>query len=309
MKKNAYIALALSLFLSCPVVSFASESVRAHDRVLKTAKDKIHDKEHEHDTPAKSETVVTSTSTVKNSKVTEDAVKAVVTHKKEKKDKKEVMPTYKHLPENAEAFVDYHGAAEYFYAGLNCTDMAERKENLAKAVELIADSYGKEKDAVNTLFLASRIYRAYGGISYAKSYYEKAIHECADCLTKTPDCRQAFLDLAVLSHAGDSYFYNDREEYEHRAQMYANKVIEEINELRKPDGRAFFQAALANIVLEKNAEAAKLMKKAIEAGYIENEEYKAVCEDFLKGEFKLLPVKEENRGREFLAYSFGEIAK
>ena len=225
----------------------------------------------------------------------------------EKPDKTEVLPTYKHLPTSEAALASYQEAEELLYSALNTNANDERRAKLGKAIELIISVNDKEKDCAAAQFLAAKLYRAYGGLTYAKKYQQMAVDTCARGLAKDLSCRQAHLDLAIMFFAGDYRYDKDYAEYAERAQLHAKEVLQQTETLNKPTARADYQSALASMILGKDKDAKQYLKLALEKGYPANKSYAKVCEDMLDGEFEVYPTKTESVKQSFLAYSFGLV--
>lgn len=226
----------------------------------------------------------------------------------DKLDTQKILPKYRYLPENPDVLLKHKEAEIYLYIGLNANTIDERKAFLTKGIALISEVCTADKDAIGSMFLASKLYRAYGGLGYAKMYYDKSIAACTSALLENMECRQAYLDLAILNISGDSRFYKDYHVYTQRAELYAEEVLKQVKTLKNPDGRAYYQAAMANFVLKKNKDANQYLRKAIEYGYITDESYRSVCENIIEGKYNIYPVKSDLSQIEFISYSFGRLA-
>lgn len=227
---------------------------------------------------------------------------------REHTDPQEVLPNYRYLPNNPDILLEHKEAEICLYIGLNSDKIDERKYYWAKGISLISKVCSEDKEAVGSMLLASKLYRAYGGLGYAKMYYERSIAACSSSLLENMECRQAQLDLAILNISGDSRFYKDYQVYVRRAELYAEEVLKQIKDLKNPDCRAYYQAAIANFILKKNKDANQYLRKAIESGYITDESYRKVCENIIEGKYNIYPVKNDSSQIEFISYSFGRIA-
>lgn len=222
----------------------------------------------------------------------------------EDKDQQEIRASYKYVPADEENLTAYKEAKKLLYDGLDCQDTVVRKAKLGKAVELIANVCATEPDCVGSLFLASRIYRAYGGLAYAQSYQDKAVQVCKKELIKNITCRQAHLDLAIMYFAGDYRFSKRNEAYAEKAKLHAMEVLKETDEVKEADGHVYFQAALASMILGREKDCKLYLQFALDKNYPTDEDFNKIVADMIIGKFDVVPCNENNIKEEFLAYCF-----
>ena len=75
--------------------------------------------------------------------------------------------------------------------------------------------------------LASQIYRAKGGIPYAKEYFSRAKDLLEKKLAENPNADDVELKYAIICYSGDVRYWPEYKTYKHEAESCADKIIDE----------------------------------------------------------------------------------
>ncbi|MBQ8418238.1 MAG: hypothetical protein IJX10_06365 [Phascolarctobacterium sp.] len=158
----------------------------------------------------------------------------------------------------------FNSACEAYLNAQITGDNIESSKMYAKAISEISKACALEPSNSDYLLLGSQVWRAKGGISYAKSYFAKAEAVLKQRLEVNPDDITANLDYAIACYAGDVRFWNNYSKYQKQAEKHAEKVIALCKaELKKKDNSNLVRVmALANLVLDDRDKCQELLAKA-----------------------------------------------
>jgi len=99
-------------------------------------------------------------------------------------------------------------AANNYEAAMLSGSASDRDKYLAEAISCIAEAAAEQPENPDILLLASQIYRAKGGLSYARSYYKRACNLYKTIADLRPDDNAAQLAMAIACYAGDARYEN-----------------------------------------------------------------------------------------------------
>ena len=102
---------------------------------------------------------------------------------------------------------------------------SQQSELYAKAISAISRATAIEPNNISYLILASQIYRAKGGMPYAKEYFSRAQSLMEEQLAIQPNNIYVNLQYAIVCYSGDVRYWQNYDKYNHEATRYANKVI------------------------------------------------------------------------------------
>lgn len=111
-----------------------------------------------------------------------------------------------------EGAASYQEADEAYRAAMRLSEKVQRIEKLNEALEGMSSFLEAHPTAVSGQILASEIYRAKGGASYAVKYNRQAKTLLSACVAATNgQDPSSVLDYAILCYAGDDRFTADAE--------------------------------------------------------------------------------------------------
>ena len=233
-----------------------------------------------------------------------------------------------------EAYQNFNDACTAYEASQLETDVGKRSQLYAAAIKAIAKNISSNSADGESFLLASRIYRAKGGLSYARKYLKSADKIFYARVTSNPQSIIANLDYAVFCFAANM---DNNHEQNKKAQLYAEKtlkLIETNNSLinEEQDNNYLRYKALANLVkgdiknCEKFLEEAAEMDKREQNGFGVNEIvssnysfkkryltdnifYDSLFKDTVLQQKWIWPVAAKNVDKEFLLYYLTDLSR
>ena len=127
----------------------------------------------------------------------------------------------------------YSQANSTYMEAMTLADKVQRTEKLNASVDFINSYLVDNPDSVKGLVLASEIYRARGGRSYAVKYNERAKFTLKKYIIESNDIH-SMLDYAILCSAGDDRYADSSAENKDFAQKQA-KIIIQLCQMRLND--------------------------------------------------------------------------
>lgn len=208
------------------------------------------------------------------------------------------------------------------YVSAKSTDnAADRSIYYGNAIRDINAALKKEPHNSDYLIIASQIYRAKGGLSYAKDYFRRSEAIILEKLAKNPDDIIANLDYATMCYAGDVRYWPEYNEYTKKAKEYAKKVIELSKQKTSSENiksqylrcRAYAMLLLGD---NKKCEELLLQRTGKDADAIDKTDFtSAELSDYNFYRFCLVEnawlwqVSEESQPKEYLMYCFADGSK
>ena len=158
----------------------------------------------------------------------------------------------------------FNSACEAYLNAQIIEDNTEVIKMYAKAISDISKATALEQNNSDYWLLGSQIYRAKGGISYAKRYFSNAEVLMLQKLETTPNDIVANLDYAIACCAGDVRFWSNYSAYKSKAEKHAKKVIDLCEDkLKKEENSNLVRVmAIANLILDKQDKCQELLAKA-----------------------------------------------
>ncbi len=158
----------------------------------------------------------------------------------------------------------FNNACEAYFNAQVMEDSTEVSKMYAKAISDISKACALEPTNTDYLLLGSQIWRAKGGISYAKSYFAKAEAVLKQRLEANPDDVVANLDYAIVCYAGDVRFWNNYSEYSKLAKKHAEKVIDVCKKkFKKEDNSNLVRVmAIANLIIGNKDKCQELLAES-----------------------------------------------
>ncbi len=221
----------------------------------------------------------------------------------------------------------------YEYARME-TDAGKRSQLYADAVKNIAAIVATDIDNGEAFLLASQIYQAKGGLSFAERYLKRADDIFCRAAETNPQSITANLDYAVFCFATS---LNSNPNRKKKALAYADKTLKLIEAQRKmpadEKNKSYLRyEALAYMVKGDNSMCEKLLADA--AGYDKQNEkysdvdgkeaasiafdrkhttanifYHSLFEDTVMQQKWLWPVAEKNVDKDFLLYYLTDLSR
>lgn len=211
-------------------------------------------------------------------------------------------------PCRAEAVAAFKEANKYFQAAKLSENASEKSVNFAEAVKFINEALQLEPDNYDFAVLASQIYRGKGGISYAKSYFQRAERILGENLKIYPDSIDTNLDYALVCAAGDMRYTSEYADYQKKAKLAAEKVLDLCEQWYKDNdksAKSLNAEAMAELILGHKEKCTELLLEAknISAEKTENtlSLYDVYRETVLQNKW-LWKVSAESLDKEFMLY-------
>lgn len=226
-----------------------------------------------------------------------------------------------------------NACAAYEFARLE-TEAWKRSQFYADAVNNVSKIVVTESDNGEAFLLASRIYRAKGGASYAERYLKQADGIFYHVAQTNPQSISANLDYAVFCFATSLPSSPDQEK---KALVYADKTIQLIEAQRKlpavePNNSNLRYEALAYLVKGDHILCEKLLAAAADynkqkgedpdvdenniSGSVYNRKhttanifYHSLFRDTVMKQIWLWPVAAKNLAKEFLLYYLTDLSR
>lgn len=180
-------------------------------------------------------------------------------------------------------------------------------ENYAFAIDNISQAVALDKDNAEAWLLGAQIYRARGGIGYAKNYFSHAQALYEKKLVENMNDPSAKLKYAIACYAGDSRYLSDYGNYKMGAVIAANEALKLItvteNNKDKPENDLAKFAAYLILQDSHAEEALLLLKKHHDKDSLEYKLATEIYEDMVAQGKWFWPVSsKENAEKEFLVY-------
>ena len=184
-----------------------------------------------------------------------------------------------------EAYQNFNDACTAFEAAQMEKDVGKRSQFYADAIKSIAKNVSTNLADGESFLLAARIYRAKGGLPFAKKYLKRADDFFYETAIKNPQSVIANLDYAVFCYAAN---LDNNHEQNKKAQLFAEKTLKLIEtnnsliNLEQANNYLRYKA-LANLArgdiknCEKFLEEAAEMDKRDQNGFSVNESVSSNC--------------------------------
>ncbi len=158
----------------------------------------------------------------------------------------------------------FNSACEAYLNAQLIEDNTEASKMYAKAISDISKATALEQNNSDYWLLGSQIYRAKGGLSYAKRYFSNAEALLLQRLEVNYDDVATNLDYAIACYAGDVRFWSNYSTYKSKAEKHAKKVIDLCEDkLKKEENSNLVRVmAIANLILDKQDKCQELLAKA-----------------------------------------------
>ena len=158
----------------------------------------------------------------------------------------------------------FNGACEAYLNAQLIEDNTEASKMYAKAISDISKATALEQNNSDYWLFGSQIYRAKGGLSYAKRYFSNAEALLLQRLEANHNDVVANLDYAIACYAGDVRFWSNYSTYKSKAEKHAKKVIDLCEDkLKKEENSNLVRVmAIANLILDKQDKCQELLAKA-----------------------------------------------
>lgn len=200
-----------------------------------------------------------------------------------------------------EGAASYQEADEAYRAAMRLSEKVQRIEKLNEALEGMSSFLEAHPTAVSGQILASEIYRAKGGASYAVKYNRQAKTLLSACVAATNgQDPSSVLDYAILCYAGDDRFTADAEKSSELGRKQARIVLEETETMLKTSQSSAMKeglleiAAMACLILGDREQCSQHLEEA-------HSSWKELFQNTVAKETWLWPVsKAENVEKEFL---------
>lgn len=218
-------------------------------------------------------------------------------------------------PCRTEAVAAFKEANKYFQAAKLSENASEKSNNFADAVKFINEALQLEPDNCDFAILASQIYRGKGGISYAKSYFQRAERILGENLKIYPEGIDTNLDYALVCAAGDMRYTSEYADYQEKAKRTAEKVLDLCEQWYKDNDKStksLNAEAMAELILGNKEKCTELLLEAENISAEKTEDtlslYGVYRETVLQNRW-FWQVSKESLDKEFMLYYMKNIER
>ncbi len=233
-----------------------------------------------------------------------------------------------------DGYKNYNDACTAYEAAQLETDIGKRSQYYADGIKAIAKNISVNSENGESFLLASRIYRAKGGQSFAAKYLKKADELFYEKMMRNPQSVDTNLDYAAFCYAANM---DNNQEQNKKAQFFAEKALKLIdlnNSWTNGEQAVNYlrYKALANLVkgnikiCEKFLAKAALMDKRDQNDYDVNESvssnhffekkhltgnifYDLLFKETVLQKKWIWPVAAKNVDKEFLLYYLTDLSR
>lgn len=199
-----------------------------------------------------------------------------------------------------------------YIAARVAVDDSEANAKYAEAIDYISKSVALDKDNADAWLLGAQIYRARGGISYAKNYFAHAQAAYEKKMIENMASPDAKIKYAIACYAGDARYLTEYSDYKVGAYIAANEALKLIaaEEKEKHLPRYDLPKLLAHIILQDQYvdDALNLLKHDYEKNSLEYKLASEMYEDMAaSGKWLWSVSSKENAEKEFLLYCTAQL--